>query len=584
MTQEAIKPPDYKADPNLLEELDHLAYMQQEGLLPSQKKLKRIGQKIGMDLALEERLRTSLAKDQLKPDDLPPIVETVSLFSALGVKIPDEYRTIMPTLVEQCKQTMDLQGIPFGPVKRRMGRRRILQGMGAAGVVAAAGPVRFAYDMINFGRQPTKTYIKYDRQAIFTGSSPAEKYRDIAQAEPAPEPTPTSTPEPEPAPAENPQEVVGNANMAEFFLGDLLNLFKYRRQERVLFEPGAKERLLPALVSGDQITFLYLGLDETRERKIEFRGDGQGRSDVIMLISFNPHTFKTVAISIPRDMYTPRLGHSKINAMTSGIVRGDIMELSRTIVEELTGVPIDGIIQTNIDTIQGFNGIRNNNFGSEHPGLYYPGIFDVLAPEGIVINVPKAIVDNQYPVGYGTKRLVIPAGPQRMNGVQLTEYARTRHQEMDFGRSNNQRDILFGLLKVLASDAKDYLLSGNTGKLDLLISFLEREEQNGNVHYNETSFTQIVRTIREGLIKLSGDPQGKAILSTLALNSVDEVTSLISSPQAMFASFGLSFENGMLTNVAPGDTLLKLVSSSMNSSPIAYAQPLRRKIKELFGI
>ncbi len=505
----------------------------------------------------------------------------------LGIEIPDaQTRQDLPRLIVECEQALDAKGVAYKPRKRGVVRRRAMQFGGAAAAVTALAGVgkaaKFAYEVMN---SRTQAVIKYDANAIFTGPSMADKYKGATQTKPIveePIEEPTAEVEPVLEPEES-SEIIGNANMAEFFLGDLLNLFKYRRQERILFEPGAKERLIPALVGGDQITFLYLGLDETRERKIEFLGNGRGRSDVIMLVSFNPHTFKTIAISIPRDMYTPRLGANKINAMTAGVVGGDIRELSRTVVEELTGVPIDGIVQTNIDTMQGFNGIRSNQWGSEHPGIYYPGIFDVLAPGGLMINVPKQIIDNQYPVGYGIKRLVIPQGPQRMNGQQLTEYARTRHQEMDFGRSNNQRDVLLALVKVLASDAKDYLLSGDTGKLDLFISFLEREEQNGNIHYNEVNFTEIVRTIRSGLVKLRDDPQGKAILTTIALNSTDEIVTLLNNPQSVFSSFGLSFENGMLTNVG-STTQLRLAASPMGGSPIQYSQPLRRKVKELFGI
>ncbi|MFN8460124.1 MAG: LCP family protein, partial [Anaerolineae bacterium] len=66
---------------------------------------------------------------------------------------------------------------------------------------------------------------------------------------------------------------------------------------------------------------------------------------------------------------------------------------------------------------------------------------------GIEIDVPKAIVDENYPTfDYGVITITIPAGPQHMDGAAALIYARTRHTDSDFGRGQRQQQVLRALL------------------------------------------------------------------------------------------------------------------------------------------
>ena len=72
------------------------------------------------------------------------------------------------------------------------------------------------------------------------------------------------------------------------------------------------------------------------------------------------------------------------------------------------------------------------------------GVRDVVdAAGGVEIDVPRPIHDDAYPTDdYGTMVLDIPAGRQHMDGEMALRYARTRHQDNDFGRMARQQQVL----------------------------------------------------------------------------------------------------------------------------------------------
>jgi hypothetical protein len=59
------------------------------------------------------------------------------------------------------------------------------------------------------------------------------------------------------------------------------------------------------------------------------------------------------------------------------------------------------------------------------------------------IMVPQAIHDETYPTDdYGYQTVDIPAGRQHMDGDTALKYARTRHQDSDFGRIARQQQVV----------------------------------------------------------------------------------------------------------------------------------------------
>jgi polyisoprenyl-teichoic acid--peptidoglycan teichoic acid transferase len=70
----------------------------------------------------------------------------------------------------------------------------------------------------------------------------------------------------------------------------------------------------------------------------------------------------------------------------------------------------------------------------------------VDAAGGVEIDVDAPIHDDAYPTDdYRTIVVDIPAGRQRMDGETALRYARTRHQDSDFGRIARQQRVLLAL-------------------------------------------------------------------------------------------------------------------------------------------
>lgn len=66
---------------------------------------------------------------------------------------------------------------------------------------------------------------------------------------------------------------------------------------------------------------------------------------------------------------------------------------------------------------------------------------------GLDINVPTALHDSQYSRPQDGKNVVldIKAGQQHMNGLTALAYARSRHQDSDYGRMGRQQAVLMAL-------------------------------------------------------------------------------------------------------------------------------------------
>jgi LCP family protein required for cell wall assembly len=154
---------------------------------------------------------------------------------------------------------------------------------------------------------------------------------------------------------------------------------------------------------------------------------GVCRTDTMALATLDPTTSTAGVVSFPRDLWVPipGVGESRINtANWYGAINrypGGGPALAKKTVEYNFGRRVHYYVL--ID----FNGFRK--------------AIDALG--GIDINVPKAVDDPEYPTeDYGTMHIHFNAGPQHMNGEQALQYARTRHQDGDFGRSKRQIQVL----------------------------------------------------------------------------------------------------------------------------------------------
>jgi LCP family protein required for cell wall assembly len=173
-----------------------------------------------------------------------------------------------------------------------------------------------------------------------------------------------------------------------------------------------------------RINVLLLGLDK--------RGDEIGRSDTIIIATLDFEHNKAHVLSLPRDLYVyiPGFGWRKINA---AYAIGETPEYS----DGTGGV---GLLMKTLRYnlgVEDFDAFAVVDFKAFVEGV------DAL--KGIYINVPKKIVDDQYPDGWKYTRIVFEKGGQWMNGETALKYARTRHADSDFGRIRRQQAVMLAI-------------------------------------------------------------------------------------------------------------------------------------------
>jgi polyisoprenyl-teichoic acid--peptidoglycan teichoic acid transferase len=221
---------------------------------------------------------------------------------------------------------------------------------------------------------------------------------------PAPNATPTPTPPPGPTPA-----------------------------------PTPTPRPVPAWAEDGRMNLLLLGSDAGAGRWML-------RTDTMIVLSVEIETGRAALFGLPRNLVGVPLPdetagsfrNGRFPEMLSGLYvyawqhpdrfPGGELRGYRALagaVQELVGVPIDGMVSVDL---AGF--VR---------------LIDALG--GLWMDVPERVVDARYPVetGGGRIRIEIDPGCQRLDGRHALAYARSRHQDSDYGRMRRQQDVLVAL-------------------------------------------------------------------------------------------------------------------------------------------
>ena len=195
----------------------------------------------------------------------------------------------------------------------------------------------------------------------------------------------------------------------------------------------------PAWASDGRLNLLLIGADS---------GPGRWslRTDTMILLSVDIESGRAAMFGIPRNLENVPLAPEDAGAYPNdrfpGLLNalyvragerpdlfpgGDNRGFRAVIgaVQELTGVPIDGMVGVNLN---GF--VR---------------LVDALG--GLWVDVPNPVYDSHYPLenGRGDVVLYIKAGCQHMNGSRALAYARSRHASSDYGRMQRQQQVLLAL-------------------------------------------------------------------------------------------------------------------------------------------
>ncbi len=188
-------------------------------------------------------------------------------------------------------------------------------------------------------------------------------------------------------------------------------------------ERGEKSKLREeaVTVSKDPISILLMGVEDYST------GGEHGRSDTMMVATFNPEDEKLKLLSIPRDSYVdiPENGQDKINH--SFAFGGK--ELTIQTVEDLLNIPIDYYATVN------FEGFKN--------------IVDTLG--GITVDVPFDFEQNSD--DRVAEKLQFYEGEMELDGRYALAYARMRYEDPrgDIGRNERQKEVVQAIIKELAS-------------------------------------------------------------------------------------------------------------------------------------
>jgi polyisoprenyl-teichoic acid--peptidoglycan teichoic acid transferase len=183
------------------------------------------------------------------------------------------------------------------------------------------------------------------------------------------------------------------------------------------------------IVPPDPVNLLVLGVDARPGQRY------LTRTDTVVLVNVDPGTFGVTMLSIPRDVfiYVPDYGEQRINTINvlgEQEAEGAGPALLKASFDESFGVTVENYIRVDF---AGFVAL-------------------VDAVGGVDIDVPKLIIDYEYPTADGgTMTVRFDPGIEHMDGERALQYARTRHQDGDYQRAARQQQVIDAVVKKLAN-------------------------------------------------------------------------------------------------------------------------------------
>ena len=195
------------------------------------------------------------------------------------------------------------------------------------------------------------------------------------------------------------------------------------------------------------VNILLIGSD-TRNPK------ARGRTDSMILCSYNRKNNTLVMTSLLRDMYVQIPGYQD-NRLNASYVFGGMKLLDKTIETNL-GVRIDG------------------NFVIEFEG--FADVIDIVGGVDITLTQAEAEYMNTYAIGSKMKGQ-FKEGPVRLGGDDALTYARMRKIDSDFGRSQRQRTVMLAAYK----ECKNLSLTQLYQLMDRILPLMTTDMSNSEI-------------------------------------------------------------------------------------------------------
>lgn len=166
-------------------------------------------------------------------------------------------------------------------------------------------------------------------------------------------------------------------------------------------------------ISKDPVSILLMGIEDYSTEGVN------GRTDSLMLITFNPKDERMKLLSIPRDTYVEIVGRGTMDKINHAHVFGG-KEMTIDTVEKFLDIPVDYYAAVDFDA--------------------FIEIIDILG--GITVNVPFDFEEKT--MAPGSRWVQFYEGPMELNGEEALAFARMRKQDPkgDIGRAERQQEII----------------------------------------------------------------------------------------------------------------------------------------------
>ena len=222
----------------------------------------------------------------------------------------------------------------------------------------------------------------------------------------------------------------------------------------------------------DPISILILGIDSTIK---DINTVTSFNADTIMLVTFNPNTFNTTILSIPRDTYVPiACNNNTESKITHSGWNGESCVIST--IENLMGINIDYYVKVN------FAAVVN--------------LVDEIG--GIEIDVPYNFCEQDSNRRWAEHTIYVEKGLKVLNGEQALALARNRHPNprcgekwsnyysSDLVRGENQQLILNAL-------ANKLIKSFNIEKMNSILNIIGTNADTNMTLNDMTSYYNLLK-------------------------------------------------------------------------------------------